>query len=208
MYGLDTGIRAVAVDGSISNVIIEINSIGLYSVDKENCGIDDDPNSLLKPKFILEATFILSILKPFYIVCLLAPSISPIIINIYNDYFLIDLVFIRNSITLIDKVCLIQIIGLFIGIMGTVAGHELTHRKKNKLDMFFGNWLLAISWDCAFAIEHVYGHHKNVCLDGDPATAKRGENVYAFILRAIILVFQSWFQAEIISNNLILASLP
>ena len=52
--------------------------------------------------------------------------------------------------------------------------------------MFIGNWLLAISWDCAFAVEHVYGHHKNVCLDGDPATAKRGENIYGFIFRAII----------------------
>ena len=52
--------------------------------------------------------------------------------------------------------------------------------------MFIGNWLLAFSWDCAFAIEHVYGHHKNVCLENDPASAKRGENVYMFILRAII----------------------
>ena len=52
--------------------------------------------------------------------------------------------------------------------------------------MFMGNWLLAFSWDCAFAIEHVYGHHKNVGLAHDPATAKRGENIYLFILRAMI----------------------
>ncbi len=49
-----------------------------------------------------------------------------------------------------------------------------------------GNWLLAFSWDCAFAIEHVYGHHKNVGLDIDPATAKRGENIYKFIFTAMI----------------------
>ena len=35
-------------------------------------------------------------------------------------------------------------------------------------------------------MEHVYGHHKNVGLESDPATAKRGENIYAFIIRAII----------------------
>ena len=46
--------------------------------------------------------------------------------------------------------------------MGTVPGHELVHRKKKKFDMEMGNWLLAFSWDCAFAVEHVYGHHKNV----------------------------------------------
>ena len=85
-----------------------------------------------------------------------------------------------------DSISLVALTGLFIGIMGTVPGHELVHRKKNKFDMFMGNWLLAFSWDCAFAIEHVYGHHKNVGLGHDPATAKRGENIYLFILRAII----------------------
>ena len=58
--------------------------------------------------------------------------------------------------------------------------------KKNKFDMFVGNWLLAFSWDCTFAIEHVYGHHKNVCFPEDPATGKRGENIYLFILKAIV----------------------
>ncbi|GIS78016.1 MAG: hypothetical protein CM1200mP13_13750 [Candidatus Pelagibacterales bacterium] len=28
--------------------------------------------------------------------------------------------------------------GLFIGTMGTVPGHELVHRKKDKFDMFIG----------------------------------------------------------------------
>ena len=67
-----------------------------------------------------------------------------------------------------------------------MSGHELVHRKKNKFDMFIGNWLLAFSWDCTFAIEHVHGHHKDVCLDEDPASAKRGENIYLFILRATL----------------------
>ena len=70
--------------------------------------------------------------------------------------------------------------------MSIAGGHELAHRKKNKFDMFVGNWLLAFSWDCTFAIEHVYGHHKNVCLPEDPATGKRGENIYLFILKAIV----------------------
>ena len=50
--------------------------------------------------------------------------------------------------------------------------------------MFMGNWLLALSWDCAFALEHVHGHHKNVGLPSDPATARRGENIYSFIIKA------------------------
>ena len=139
----------------------------------------------------------LLIIFVFMVVSLLSPVISHQIVMIYKNYLFIDLVFIRNSITLIDKICLIELIGLFIGMMGTVPGHELTHRKKNKLDMFIGNWLLAVSWDCAFAIEHVYGHHKNVCLEDDPATAKRGENVYGFIFRAIIKEQKDAWKIEI-----------
>ena len=72
------------------------------------------------------------------------------------------------------------------GMLGVVAGHELTHRVKSNFDMFVGNWLLAFSWDCTFAIEHVHGHHKHACLPEDPASAKRDENIYLFILKAII----------------------
>ena len=107
------------------------------------------------------------------------------LIHLFNSYLHIDLLQIKNSATLLDQFSFLAMTSLFIGTMGTVPGHELTHRKKNTFDMFIGNWLLALSWDCTFAIEHVYGHHKNVGLSSDPATAKRGENIYAFILRAI-----------------------
>ena len=50
--------------------------------------------------------------------------------------------------------------------------------------MFIGNFLLAFTWDCTFAIEHVYGHHKNVGLSHDPATAKREQGLYHFIFSA------------------------
>ena len=112
------------------------------------------------------------------------PSIA--FADILKNYLNIDLVNMRQSMTLSDSIFLTALTGLFIGIMGTVPGHELVHRKKSKFDMFMGNWLLAFSWDCAFAVEHVYGHHKHVGLPSDPATAKRGESIYLFILRAII----------------------
>ena len=105
--------------------------------------------------------------------------------NVFSNFFLtvfnIDLILARDSMHVLDSIFLVALSGLLIGIMGTVPGHELVHRKKNKFDMFIGNWLLAMSWDCAFAVEHVYGHHKNVGLEIDPATAKRGENIYSFI---------------------------
>ncbi len=113
-------------------------------------------------------------------------SKSPSQNNLVFGYLNINFNETKQLYNLFDKVSLVAISSLFIGIMGTVPGHELVHRKKNKFDMFMGNWLLSLSWDCAFALEHVYGHHKNVGLQTDPATAKRGENIYAFILRAIV----------------------
>ena len=120
----------------------------------------------------------------FLVVSIFGNDSSNSYIEEFYSIFDIDFIQIKDSFTPIDKFALIVQTTLFIGIVGTVPGHELTHRKQNKFDMFVGNWLLAFSWDCTFAIEHVYGHHKDVCLDEDPASAKRGENIYLFILRA------------------------
>ena len=106
-------------------------------------------------------------------------------INFLDAYYSMDFISLKKSFNIIDKIALIIQSTLFIGILGVVPGHELTHRIKNKFDMFIGNWLLAFSWDCTFAVEHVYGHHKNACLPEDPASAKRGENIYLFIIKAI-----------------------
>ena len=128
----------------------------------------------------------LLMLLVLFTVFALSSDPSDLFQSIFMNYLNIDLFNMRQSMNAADSISLVALTGLFIGIMGTVPGHELVHRKKNKFDMFMGNWLLAFSWDCAFAIEHVYGHHKNVGLPHDPATAKRGENIYLFILRAII----------------------
>ncbi|MEL0269881.1 MAG: alkane 1-monooxygenase [bacterium] len=114
----------------------------------------------------------------------------------FFNYLSIDLLSFRESINLVDKISLVALSSLFIGIMGTVPGHELSHRINNKYDLFIGSWLLSLSWDCAFAIEHVYGHHKNVALPKDPATARRGDNIYKFIINAIINEQRDAWQIE------------
>jgi Fatty acid desaturase len=76
--------------------------------------------------------------------------------------------------------------GLFIGAAATNVAHELTHRTQDRLAMLAGRWLLAFSFDTSFSIEHVYGHHRNVCTPVDPATSQRGEYVLAFFLRSTL----------------------
>jgi alkane 1-monooxygenase len=72
--------------------------------------------------------------------------------------------------------------GLMIGTIGTIVAHELVHRAWDPVSMQLGRWLLAFSFDTAFAIEHVHGHHRRVCTPADPATAPRGRSAWAHIL--------------------------
>ncbi len=120
-----------------------------------------------------------------FLVSIFSPDNPSWYIDGLKSQFNVDFIQVKESFSLIDKFALIFQTSLFVGILGTVPGHELVHRK-NKFDLFIGNWLLAFSWDCTFAIEHVQGHHRDVCLDEDPASAKRGEKIYLFILRATI----------------------
>lgn len=75
-------------------------------------------------------------------------------------------------------------VGFLTGGYGINVGHELTHRTWDKLAWIWGRWILALSNSTDFSIEHVYGHHETVGTMVDPATARRGENVYKFIVRS------------------------
>ncbi|SET01289.1 alkane 1-monooxygenase [Thalassotalea agarivorans] len=76
--------------------------------------------------------------------------------------------------------------GLMIGLLGTITAHELVHRTWDKFSTIVGRWLLAFSFDSNFSIEHIYGHHRYVATENDPATAPRGRNVYAHIIISTI----------------------
>lgn len=97
-----------------------------------------------------------------------------------------DVIAAREATSLIHHGSAIIITGLMIGMVGTIPGHELTHRTWDPISMFVGRWLLAFSFDTVFAIEHVYGHHRYVSTTEDPATAPRGRNVYFHVVASTI----------------------
>lgn len=76
--------------------------------------------------------------------------------------------------------------GLMVATAGTNIGHELTHRTWSPAAQIVGRWMLAMTCDTSFSIEHVYGHHNNLGTARDPATARRGENAWAFIVRSAV----------------------
>ena len=79
----------------------------------------------------------------------------------------------------------IPILGLLMALSLINIGHELVHRTSKRFDCEVGNWALATAWNPAFAIEHVYGHHKNIgIVEEDPVTATYGENPIIFAFKA------------------------
>jgi NAD(P)H-flavin reductase/ferredoxin len=97
-----------------------------------------------------------------------------------------DVVAARDATAAWHHVSTAVLTGLMIGMVGTIPAHELTHRTWDPTSMFIGRWLLAFSFDTAFSIEHVYGHHRYVSTEEDPATAPRGRNVYTHIAASTI----------------------
>lgn len=80
--------------------------------------------------------------------------------------------------------------GVVTGGIGITVAHELIHRTS-RFERFLGSFMLHQVAYAHFGVEHVEGHHRNVGLQSDPATARRGESVYAFILRCVVF---SWWQ--------------
>ncbi|MGK0410735.1 MAG: alkane 1-monooxygenase [Shewanella psychromarinicola] len=97
-----------------------------------------------------------------------------------------DVLLAREHTSLIQYGVMVIYLGLVVGVMATITGHELSHRTWQPLSLLIGRWLLAFSFDANFAIEHVYGHHKYVSTLDDPATAPRGRNVYVHIVMSTI----------------------
>ncbi len=76
--------------------------------------------------------------------------------------------------------------GYFYALAGVTVGHELTHRVSNPIALIWARVLFAFTVNPTFETYHVHGHHRNVCTYRDPATARRGEYVLAFVARTLI----------------------
>jgi alkane 1-monooxygenase len=77
---------------------------------------------------------------------------------------------------------------LSLGALGAVLAinpaHELIHRNTS-LERNLGGLLLAGVCYGAFKVEHVRGHHLHAATAKDTASAKQGDNIFAFTLRSM-----------------------
>ena len=70
--------------------------------------------------------------------------------------------------------------------LAIVIAHELIHKPSGTLSYRIGVTAQIVTFMSYFSIAHPRGHHNLVCLDDDPATPRRGENFYTFMLRSLI----------------------
>ena len=75
-------------------------------------------------------------------------------------------------------------VGISCGIFGINIGHELGHRG-DKRHHRAAQLLLFSTLYLHFFIEHNRGHHRRVATPDDPASARRGETIYAFWFRSV-----------------------
>jgi alkane 1-monooxygenase len=85
--------------------------------------------------------------------------------------------------------------GMAGGVLGINVAHELGHRST-WYEQTMSKILLCTTLYMHFFIEHNRGHHNNVATDEDPASARYGEHLYAFVLRSIKDSYLSAWQLE------------
>jgi alkane 1-monooxygenase len=108
----------------------------------------------------------------------------------------------RGGIALVEEIGLIASAGVTTGVFGFVAAHELIHSPDPR-ERALGLTLLGTVFYMHFRIAHVFGHHRRAATMEDPATARLGEGLYAFLPRTIVGQFrEAWnFEARRIGRS-------
>ncbi|MDJ0511926.1 MAG: alkane 1-monooxygenase [Methyloceanibacter sp.] len=88
----------------------------------------------------------------------------------------------------------IWVVGYLFALVGATVGHELTHRR-GWIPQVVAHVLLGFTFNTSFAIYHVHVHHRRVGNYDEASTARRGERLVPFFLRA---VFGQYAQAAVV----------
>lgn len=94
-----------------------------------------------------------------------------------------------------DSALGVVLVGASSGYSAIVVAHELVHRPQPRMQLL-GRMLLCTVLYEHFTTEHVRGHHKRVGTPEDPATARHGERLWAFVARTVPAQFASAWRLE------------
>jgi alkane 1-monooxygenase len=84
----------------------------------------------------------------------------------------------------------------FMGMLSTVAGHEMVHYKEG-IHKFVGSIPFSLMFYTHFGDEHVKGHHKTIATPDDPVSAPLGRSIYGAAFHSVIFTHSSTWKREI-----------
>ncbi|RYZ52323.1 MAG: hypothetical protein EOP07_19790, partial [Proteobacteria bacterium] len=168
-------------------------SLDIFLPDDLSSHADSNPRVM---NFFLFATLPLLLLNVFAFNWQMAHGDLWGIGALLSKEFGVDLLVAKNVRSLSDSIGAYHSLSILIAAAGTVVAHELVHRVWDKKSLIIGRWLLALSADTSFSIEHVYGHHANVATLKDPASARRGESFWRFFPRSTFGSFLGGWEIE------------
>lgn len=89
-----------------------------------------------------------------------------------------------------------MLVGYCYATIGATVAHELTHRTGSRAALLSARGLLAFMFNTAFTVFHLHGHHRYVGTSRDPATARRGEYILAFLVCTTVEQFTDAWRYE------------
>ncbi len=107
-------------------------------------------------------------------------ALCEITVTLWGAWYIV-----QPQITMVEFIGIVFSIGVVNGGLGITIANERVH-KPTRIEQWCGKILLLLTWYMHFTIEHVAGHHVRVGTKEDPATARLGESLYAFIPRTIV----------------------
>lgn len=75
------------------------------------------------------------------------------------------------------------------------VAHEIMH-KPEKINKIIATLHVVKLYYAHFTHHHLYNHHRNVATPLDPSTARKGENIYSFILNCIVNSWRGVYNEE------------
>jgi alkane 1-monooxygenase len=105
------------------------------------------------------------------------------------------------TLTPLEMIVALIVVGLTSGYSGIVVAHELMHRSSPHL-RFMARVLMAGVLYEHFFTEHIRGHHARVGTSADPATARFDETFIHFFFRTVPAQFLSAWELECRRNQL------
>lgn len=85
--------------------------------------------------------------------------------------------------------------GICCAVLGINTAHELGHRKS-KFERILAKLLLLSASYMHFIVVHNRGHHHYVATPLDPATARRNETVFKYLIRSVFMGYLSGWHME------------